>query len=256
MEVMSISSTASDTLALLTLLAKLGPSTIDELAQAAHTNLDTCKRRLDTLESRGFVVKRSDGTWGLGPKLIHLASVVPDRLTIVSRHTVNHLAEQFEASVVVAVADPPNFLIKLERDGHGGSVTVEHLSGVEFGMWEGAPGLALLDSLTEEQFAQVLGASDQPDEVFRARDQLVREGLVIAESLVITGYTGIAIPLELRNQSTIGSLTLAFADIRRADISEARRELVEAAKTITQRYEQMTDARRFAVATHRATVRS
>lgn len=237
---MEISRTAGEGLELLFAIAREGPATAETLALSAGTSTDTCLRRLQTLALHGYVVGRSDATWALGPKLIDLASRVPDRLTLAARDRVNSLAQQFAASVVIAVPTPPNFRIRLEREGRAGPVRVEHLSGVEFGIWQAPPGLALLPSLDAETLAEIEERAPDRQVLRSATDSLRRTGVVIAPSEVMTGRTGVAAPITLADGTVVASITLAFSSLPGEMVEEARAHLLGAARHIADRYEQIT----------------
>ncbi|MCB1273061.1 MAG: hypothetical protein KDB25_01505 [Leucobacter sp.] len=237
---MEISRTASGGLELLFAIAQTGPATTEALALEAGTSPDTCLRRLHTLAGRGYAVLRSDGTWGLGPKLLDLASSVPDRLTLAARDQVDTLAQRFAASVVIAIAAPPNFRIRLEREGRGGHVRVEHFSGVEFGIWQAPPGLALLPALDADGMAQVVEHAPDPRIIDAALDNLRRTGVVVAPSEVMTGRTGVAAPITLSDGTTVASITLAFSKLPPDSMDDTRARLLGAAKHVADRYEKIT----------------
>lgn len=237
---MEISRTASDGLELLFTIAGEGPASAQDLARSTGTSTDTCLRRLHTLAGRGYAVLRSDGAWTLGPKPIDLASHVPDRLTLAARDRVNSLAQQFAASVVIATSAPPNFRIRLEREGRAGPVRVEHLSGVEFGIWQAPPGLALLPSLDAETLAEIEERAPDRQVLRTAADSLRRTGVVIAPSEVMTGRTGVAAPITLADGTVVASITLAFSSLPGEMVDEARAHLLGAAKHIADRYDQIS----------------
>lgn len=237
---MEISRTASDGLELLFAIARSGPATAESLARSVGASAETSLRHLHTLAGRGYALLHSDGTWGLGPKLIDLASRVPDRLTLAARDEVGSLAQQFAASVVIATASPPNFRIRLEREGRAGPVRVEHFSGVEFGIWQAAPGLALLQAFDTETLAEVERHAPDPQVIATALDSLRRTGVVVAPSEIMTGRTGVAAPITLSDGTTIASITLAFASPPQDPIDEVSSHLLGAARHIADRYDKIS----------------
>ncbi|CAG7610162.1 MarR family transcriptional regulator [Leucobacter soli] len=238
---MEISQTTAAALDLLSVIADHPPLTVERLAEHAGTSVDICSRRLHTLAERGYAVLRSDGTWSLGPKLRDLASQVPDPLALAARDRINELAQRFAAAVVIATPAPPNFIIRIEREGRAGPVRVEHLSGVKFHIWQAPPGLALLPALDDAAISEIRSMAPDPGVVSAALDQLRRTGIVVAPSEVMTGRTGVATPITLTSGRTIASLTLAFPGLTIDDPEDTRAQLLTAARQISRRYEQLIE---------------
>lgn len=237
---MEISQTSADSFDLLTLVAETAPVTASGLAARAGISDDTCERRLRTFERRGYVVRRSDDTWRLGPRLRNLAARIPDRLTLAAKDQVDRLAQLFSVGVVLATASPPNFTIRMERSGVSGPTRVEHFSGVEFALWQAPPGLALLSGLDDESLQDTLERAPDAAALHSAIDSVRDTGIVVARSDLMTGRTGIAAPVTLADGSAIASLTLACAEYDPEDLDDMRAQLLSASARVADRYGQLS----------------
>lgn len=201
-----------------------GPKSLSEMATRFDVHRSTVLRQLQTLEEAGFVLRRSNGHYSVGPKMISIAqqaldaldlrTVAHDEIRKLHRTTGNtvHLAQLVDSTVM--------YVDKVE--GHDsvrmysriGKTVLPHCTGV---------GKAILSQLPAKRQNSIL--ADAEWKAFTTHTITSRAGLDAELALIKDRGWGvddgefedfvncIAVPISNSNGSVVGALSLTAIKI-------------------------------------------
>lgn len=195
------------------------PRSLSETAKRFNVHRSTVLRQLQTLEEAGFVLRRGNGHYSIGPKMISIAqqtldsldlrSVAHDAIRALHARTGNtlHVAQLIESTVMYV--DKVEGQDNVRMYSRIGKTVLPHCTGV---------GKAILSQLSEDRRNAVL--ADVEWTAFTRRTVSSREAL--DEELAVIKARGwgvdngefedfincIAVPITNSNSSIVGAISL------------------------------------------------
>ncbi|QHK18541.1 helix-turn-helix domain-containing protein [Pseudarthrobacter psychrotolerans] len=196
-----------------------GPRSLSETAKRFNVHRSTVLRQLQTLEEAGFVLRRGNGHYSIGPKMISIAqqaldgldlpSVAHDEIRNLHARTGNtvHLAQLVESTVMyVDKVEEQNSVRMYSRIG---KTVLPHCTGV---------GKAILSQLSQARRDAVLANTEWT--TFTPRTVASREALDEQLAVIKTRGWGvddgefedfvncIAVPITNSSASIVGAISL------------------------------------------------
>ena len=207
------------------------PPTIAEAAQALDIHRSAAYRLLRTLEAHYLVRRDEAGKILPAAGLTNLARGVENSLQIVGLPIMTKIADALEMSCFIAVAQGTDCFTLVTVEATTSHAVTQH-PGTRHHLDRGAPGVALLAGLSEQQRADLDGLELST----KARAELAKaqaDGYASSFDEVIPGVGSVAVPLMVAGQLP-ASLAVVFP---RQEVDEARivNHLREGAKVILDR---------------------
>ncbi len=228
----SLSLTLSRGIQLLEFVCAAEPApTITEAAQQLGVHRSAAYRLLRTLEAH-YLVRRDDAGRILpAAGLTNLARGVENSLQTVGLPIMTKIADTLGMSCFIAVAQGADCFTLVTVEATTSHAVTQH-PGTRHHLDRGAPGVALLSGLTEQQRADLDGLElSEKAQVDLAQAQ--RDGYAVSSDEVIPGVGSVAVPLMVTGQLP-ASLGVVFP---RQEVDEAHivTLLREGAQTIMNR---------------------
>lgn len=223
-----------------------GPRSLSETAKRFDVHRSTVLRQLQTLEEAGFVLRRGNGHYSIGPKFIAIAQQALDSLDLRSvaydeiralqsrtGHTI-HLAQLVETTVMyVDKVEGQNGVRMYSRIG---KTVLPHCSGVGKAILSQLPEAARDAVLAEVEWTlftpKTLTTRAELDDQL---DQIKAQGWGVDDGEFEDFVNCIAVPITNSNSSVVGaiSLTSIKAVAGLDDLMEHLDDLRRTAQTIS-----------------------
>lgn len=233
---------------LLSILRRVGPMPLKDLAEAAGLNKTTCHNILKSLHQLDMVDCPEPGVYRIGGGLRHLASVPVDRqtLTAAAEDHVRQLAGRTGESTILAMLEGTDVKVVCSAEGAREVVVrreVQHSGSVYF--WAtGRVLLAWADTETVDRIVDQLGLPRKADwpETAGSRKKLdtqlkaVRRKKVLERPAGDGGVLTLAAPVRDTDGNVVAALGMAVPGYRaRRELTDHRRHLHATAEAITRR---------------------
>ena len=228
-----VSKTVSQALRVLTALGD-GPASIAELARGLGLHRTVAQRLLVTLQSDGFVHRRSDGSYALGLTLVELAAKVENPVRRAAQKPMLTLFEAVHETVALTVREGDDAVSADQLVVPDRLVRAEYPTGFRHSLATAAAGrviLAFADPVTIKRFCLV--ASDET--ALLAELETIREqGYAYTSDELGHGAAGLAAPILDRSGAAIASIGIVTPIERFPSVAEVRDPIVTAARQISQ----------------------
>src|SRR5690625_1114795 len=190
--------------------------TIGEVAQHLGVHRSAAYRLLRTLEAH-YLVRRDDAGKILpAAGLTNLARGVENSLQTIGLPILTKIADALEMSCFIAVAQGTDCFTLVTVEATTSHAVTQH-PGTRHHLDRGAPGVALLAGMTEQQRADLDGL-ELTDEAHAHLAQVQADGYAVSSDEVIPGVGSVAVPLMVAGQLP-ASLAVVFP---RQEVDEQR----------------------------------
>lgn len=207
------------------------PPTIGEVAQQLGVHRSAAYRLLRTLEAH-YLLRRDDAGKILpAAGLTNLARGVENSLQTVGLPIMTKIADALEMSCFIAVAQGTDCFTLLTVEATTSHAVTQH-PGTRHHLDRGAPGVALLSGLSEQQRADLDGL-ELSDKSQTDLAQAQTDGYASSFDEVIPGVGSVAVPLMVAGQLP-ASLAVVFPR-QKVDQDYIVKLLREGARAITDR---------------------
>ena len=210
---------------------------LTELLDRAQLPKTTALRLIQTLQRSGFLFRRSDGRFCLGPVLIRLSRAVEVawRLPLAADATMESVRARTRETVNLYVLEGLSRVCVAQKQGP------QHIRfvipvGVRLPLWAGASGKLLLAHGDRDFFESVVRASGR-EEDFSAGlavelDQIRRRGFAVSRDERERGASSVAAPIPDRRGAVTAALAVSgptsrFTDDRVAEFAAVLTEAVQ-----------------------------
>ena len=181
--------------------------TIGEVAEQLGVHRSAAYRLLRTLEAH-YLVRRDDAGKILpAAGLTNLARGVENSLQTVGLPIMTKIADALEMSCFIAVAQGTDCFTLVTVEATTSQAVTQH-PGTRHHLDRGAPGVALLAGMTEQQRADLDGL-ELTDEAQAHLAQAQADGYAVSSDEVIPGVGSVAVPLMVAGQLP-ASLAVVF----------------------------------------------
>ncbi|MES2414869.1 MAG: helix-turn-helix domain-containing protein [Pseudomonadota bacterium] len=200
---------------------------VEEVGERLGYTRSTAYRYLKALGDGGLVASMSNGTYGLGPRIIEL-----DRLLALTdplyRAGKKVLGEYFsDHSALLLHSLYGDQVLCIHKEGpdqivhKGKKITVGRARGVPLPLFQGAASLALLPFLSPHKIKEtylrhsgniaLAGLGGDWDEFRKNMTSIRRTGYATTHDQIVSNMTGIAVPILLpEDRRLVGSLSKTF----------------------------------------------
>lgn len=213
-------------LQLMDLLEQNSHLSLTEISRALSIGKSTAFRLCYTLERRGYILRREDGSYGLGIRLLCLGTVAKDRMEIVHflRPLLMRLNRKTDETIHLVVwADSYRVVLVDEILGSGSIRVVSDVKAPRY-PHETSTGMTLLAAKPDEYIQEYLRvvplkrktpkAYGHPDQILAAIDQIRRQGYSLNDQLYEVGLMSIAVPVYNSAHSVVGAISISGLDTR------------------------------------------
>lgn len=210
------SSTVSNALTLLDVVADKGPINATQLSRTMLLDRTAVRRLLTTLHSRGFIMRIETG-YVLGPSLIRLSDRVAPALRDIALPTMSSLAGEVGETVLCHFRQRDDAIILAQVVGVQHPVRVEEELGRQYPLHLGAGGLAILAAMVPAEASKALESVPEREAVEEELAEVRKRGYVVSHGRRRVGVNGIAAAVLNSTGQPICSLSIVVPD-QRADI--------------------------------------
>ncbi|ABH00104.1 transcriptional regulator, IclR family protein (plasmid) [Rhodococcus jostii RHA1] len=184
-------------LAALEVVARTGPCSATDVAQALGLHRSITYRLLTTLETRGYLERDDVGRYQVGLAPVMVAAAVRRDLRSIAEPIVRRVAEELNTTAFLVVPQGEEALTLVSIEPVESPSAITYRPGLRHPLTRGAPGLAVLAALP-------------PRDEERPEVTLTRElGYVRTTGEVVPGLSAIAVPVVPR-QGQVASLCVMF----------------------------------------------
>jgi len=198
-----------------------GGLSIAELASRLDVHRAICYRLANTLEAHGFIARRPDGQFHLGPGIFTLAARFEPQFIATARPLLHRLAEESGATAFVSVPDGDACVAIKVCEPEGGLLRLAYRVGSRHPLHLGAAGIAILSGRPARKI--------DSEAVQEAR----RQGYSITRSQLQRGAVGVASPLRRADSSSdMVEASIGLVSFEGLDVQAAARLVRNAAAAL------------------------
>jgi DNA-binding IclR family transcriptional regulator len=210
------SSTVSNALTLLDVVAEKGPINATQLSRTMLLDRTAVRRLLTTLHSRGFIM-RIETDYVLGPSLIRLSDRFAPAFRDIALPTMSALAAEVGETVLCHFRQRDDAIVLAQVVGVQHPVRVEEELGRQYPLHLGAGGLAILAAMVPAEASKVLKSVPEGEVVEEELIEARKRGYVVSRGKRRAGVSGIAAAVLNNTGQPICSLSIVVPD-QRADV--------------------------------------
>ena len=189
---------------------------LSEISRRSGLTLSTTHRLLNELCCWGALTRHSDGTYGIGLRILELGTLAPQggRLREIALPYLHDLQHALRANIHLGVPDG-HAVIHVESLRARDTVPVPSRQGGRWPLHATGTGLVLLAYAPQEFQDEVLARElrgytaktlTDPDELRRFLAEVRRTGVAVVESQLTYGVTAVAVPIRGPRDKVVAAL--------------------------------------------------
>lgn len=225
--------TADQALRVLEAIAEQRGATVAALTRTLGLSRTAVHRAVATLAARGYVDRRSDGVYLVGPAVRRLARATDDAFVESARATVERLAREHGETFLVTVATGVDGHAIARGVGNAHHLRVEYPLGQRHPLHLGASGRAILAFLDPVAAEPAIANAADPEALRRRLAEDRRAGYARSQDELFPGIAGLSVPVTEANL-VVASLTVVVPAQREALLPALLPALLAAADDLAQ----------------------
>jgi len=194
------------------------PLTIAALSEELGLHRSITYRILRTLEQHGLVVRDSNGTVSLGPRMAYLARNVASGFQTVVRPALDSISGELGVTCFLSILDQAECITLLSSEPSRATAAVVQRPGSRHSLMVGAPGLAVQSLLSAAEW-DALGDEVSPRPELT---EIRKQGYATSHDEVISGLSSVAVPLRVTGEAPAAIAAVFLTDAISAELVAQR----------------------------------